>query len=58
MLNPLRIALLVFMATVVLLLVSAMPGQDATQRRARTITYLLVCLAFGALLLLYSKIFA
>ncbi|MCB1218723.1 MAG: hypothetical protein R3F46_04525 [bacterium] len=57
MLNPMRIALLVFVALVLLLLVSAMPGETAAQKRQRNISYMLVCLAYAALVLLYLKLF-
>jgi len=56
MLNPLRIAVLVFLALVVILLVSAMPGETAAQRRQRNVTYALVCLAYAALVYMYLQI--
>lgn len=57
MLNPLRIAMLVFMSLVVLLLASAMPAQTPQQKRQRTATFLLVGMAYSALALLYLRIF-
>jgi hypothetical protein len=57
MLNPMRIALLAFVALVLLLLVSAMPAGTAQQKRQRNFSYLMVALAYGALILLYLKIF-
>jgi type II secretory pathway pseudopilin PulG len=57
MLNPLRIAMLVFMALVVLLLASAMPVLTVQQKRQRNATFLLVGIAYITLVLLYLRIF-
>lgn len=56
-LNPMRIVLLVFVALVLLMLVSAMPGKEPAQRRQRNISYALVCTAYAALVLVYLRIF-
>lgn len=56
MLDVMRIVLLVFVALVLLLLVSAMPAETAQQKRQRNISFLLVSLAYAALVLLYLSI--
>ncbi len=56
MLDTLRLTLLVFVALVLLLLVGAMPAATPQQKRQRAFSYMLVLLAYIALVALYMSI--